>query len=155
MNDTRWTVYKNSEFGFEISIPENFKIQPDPYGTIDATGFNYSIIDPYGLKYLGINAYNKPIDYEEPTGPFPKITSNEKFGATTIPYTFNGMTGYKTEGAVEGAGGSFDYFEFIHEGKVWNIEFYIEHENYPEKSFNKEIYSRIRDSFKLLNSSSQ
>lgn len=150
LNTTHWEVYKNQEYGFMLSFPENFRIKTDPYSTNDSTHFDFIVVSPDNAEYLKVRAYNKPSDYKEPSGPFPKVTSNEKFGATTNSYVFNGINGFRTEGTVEGGGGSFDYFEFIHGSKVWEIEFLAEEGNYPEKTFEKKVYSKIRDSFELI-----
>ena len=150
MNVTHWKEYKNQEYGFSISLPKDFTIQPNSYSPNDSTQFSFTIVDPENLHYLTILAYDKPSDYKEPRVPFPEITSNEKTGASTSPYIFNNIEGFRTEGGWEGAGGTFDYFQFIHDNKVWNIEFSVEDGHQLSNVFDKKIYTKIRDSFTLL-----
>ncbi len=150
LNFTHFELYKNLEYGFTVSFPEDFRIKTEPYSVNNSDNFDFIITDSNNIEYLKIRAYKKPIDYKEPSGPFPKTVSNEKSGSETNQYIFNGITGFKTEGAVEGGGGTFSYFEFVHNGKVWVIEFSAEEGNYYGQSYNKNIYSKIRDSFSLI-----
>jgi hypothetical protein len=145
-----WTTYTNQEYGFSISIPENFEIRTDQPSVNNDTSFNFFVVDPKGQEYLNIKAYNKPNDFVEPTGPFPMTTSNVKEGYTTDTYTYNRIAGLIIDGGYEGATGNFKYFQFLRDGKVWRIEFIAEEGNYLPKNFNESVYKKIRDSFKLI-----
>lgn len=153
LNIPHWRVYKDTQCGFSISLPKDFQVKNSPYSysVPKPCDLDFAILDKNDLEYFRVWSYDIPKDYEKPTGPFPKITSNEKGGSSVSPYVFNGINGFRTHGGFEGGGGSFDEFEFVHNGKVWDVAFSAEEGNYSIQSYDMKVYTKIRDSFILNN----
>lgn len=142
----KWTTYSNSEYGFRITFPKSFSTETD---ASVPDRFLFLVRDANQTPYFGMAVMKIPADYKEPTGPFPKVEVSEVRGSTTTPDTMYGISGYHVVGFYEGAAGTFDYFEFKRNGKLWRIEFSGEEYTLGYKPVDKKVYEKIKQSFVL------
>lgn len=145
-NITHWTVYTNSEYGFSVSIPKDFKVEfITASNNYDIIGQN-NLFPEEGELYLEVNKVE--VTNDDIVEPY---TKQEKSSYSelrkTEPYTFNNMSGFKTEVLGEGGDNHFEIFEFKKGHYFWTVS----SGNFTFKSPEQiKIYNRIKDSFKVL-----
>ncbi len=146
----KWKVYRNEEFGFELSYPSNFIVKKEIKDNINT-------FTVYELKthnnYFVLYTEPKSKDYKDPVGPFPTTEKTIYYSEKIDKFTFNGINGFTSYGAVEGGGGYSGTFFFSKGKYIYYINLNPNDEDtFTDKKYtlNKKIQDKIKKSFKLI-----
>ncbi len=174
-NSSDWITYKNTDFGFEISHPDNFTLK-EHYVGVDPNHseemYIITIANPLEAKYyLQIEVWSSQNSIEKVkpyfSGPYPRTVggSRESNPDTLITRTLNGLQGVETYGGSGGGMGVDDTFLYITnkyllvlrlnpilEGRVseeMQAKITSNDVAKAEASIDKDIYQKILGSFKF------
>jgi hypothetical protein len=148
-----WKTYTNKTYAFQIKYPRNFTLEIDKHGDEFSI---FSIKDQRGVQYFNLAIEEKTEDFKEPSGPYPIVETSYLSSYDVTKDFLNGISGYRSEGEVEGGGGSFDMFYFVREDKIWYLDLsaiLARYDTYSKQDIvnvDRHVYQAILDSFKLI-----